>query len=67
MRETLLRWFSVWGRLARAKPDAVAAAAEGRRLTLKKSKNLFRAGEVLAERQPGLPKSYLAFKLPLPA
>ena len=65
LRLRLLRWFSVWGWLARPKPDAVAAAvAEVRLLTLKEFKSLFPDGRILVERWFGLPKSYIAYKLP---
>lgn len=68
LQRRLLRWFSVWGWLARPEPDAVAAVvAEVRLLTRKEFKNLFPDGQILVERWLGLPKSYIACKLPQPA
>lgn len=68
LQRRLLRYFSVWGWLARPKPDAVGAAvAEVRLLTFKEFKNLFPDGQILVERWLGMPKSYIAYRLPQPA
>lgn len=67
-RKRLLRFFSLWGWLARPRPEAVAAAvAEVRLLTLKEVNDLFPDSQVLIERWFGLPKSYIAYRLPRPA
>lgn len=64
-RKRLLRVFSLWGWLARPRPEAVAAAvAEVRLLTFKEFKRLFPDSRILVERWLGLPKSYIAYKLP---
>ena len=64
-RKRLLRYFSLWGWLARPKPEAVdAAVAEVRLLRLKEFKRLFPDSRILVERWLGLPKSYIAYKLP---
>ncbi|HEV2437899.1 MAG TPA: methyltransferase domain-containing protein [Verrucomicrobiae bacterium] len=66
-QKRLLRWFSLWGWLSRPQPGAVAAAvAEVRLRTLKELKCLFPDGEILVERWLGLPKSYIACRLPPP-
>ncbi|HKW29505.1 MAG TPA: hypothetical protein VJT54_09225, partial [Verrucomicrobiae bacterium] len=66
-QKKLLRWFSLWGWLARPQPGAVAAAVEEvRLLTLQELKSLFPDGKILAERWLGLPKSYIAYRLPPP-
>lgn len=65
LRKRLLRYFSLWGWLSRPKPDAVEAAVdEVRLLSLKEFKSLFPDGQILIERWLGLPKSYIAYKLP---
>ena len=67
LQKKLLRWFSLWGWLARPQPGAVAAAVEEvRLLTLQELKSLFPDGKILAERWLGLPKSYIAYRLPPP-
>jgi len=66
-RKRLLRHFSLWGWLARPQPEAVAAAvAEVRLLTLKEFRRLFPDGQIIVERWLGLPKSYIAYRLPPP-
>lgn len=65
VQKRLLRYGSVWGWLSRPEPGAVEAAlAEVRLLTLKEFKSLFPDGQILIERWLGLPKSYIACKLP---
>ena len=67
LQKRLLRRFSLWGWLARPKPDAVeAAVAEVRLLSLREFKSLYPDGQILVERWLGLPKSYIAYKLPPP-
>lgn len=65
LRRRLLRLFSLWGWLARPRPEAVAAAvAEVRLLTLKEFKHLFPDSRIIVERWLGLPKSYIAYRFP---
>jgi methyltransferase family protein len=61
----LLRWCSLWGWLARPRPEAVdAAVAEVRLLALPELKSLFPDSQILVERWLGLPKSYIAYRIP---
>ena len=65
VQKKLLRHFSLWGWLARPSSDALdASLAELRLLKSKEFKSLFPDSQIRTERLFGLPKSYVAFKLP---
>jgi len=65
VQKKLLRYFSLWGWLARPSPDALdASLAELRLLRSREFKRLFPDSQIKIERLFGLPKSYVAFKLP---
>jgi hypothetical protein len=65
VQRRLLRYFSVWGWLARPRPEAVEATlGELRLLTRREFTALFPDRRILTERTLGMPKSYMACKLP---
>lgn len=65
VQKRLLRHFSLWGWLARPGPEALdASLAELRLLKAREFKSLFPDSEIKTERLLGLPKSYVALKLP---
>jgi hypothetical protein len=64
VQKKLLRRFSLWGWLARPKPEAIdASLAELRLLKSKEVTHLFPDSQIRTERLFGLPKSYIACKL----
>jgi hypothetical protein len=64
LQKRLIRWFTVWGWLAKPTPQQVAEfLAEVNLLTYDKMKMLFPDCEILKERLLGFTKSYIAFRI----
>jgi hypothetical protein len=67
IRKHLARWCTPWGLLARPKPEIMDQVMdELRLLTCKEFRSLFPGSQIIKERALGLPKSYVAVKLPGP-